>query len=117
MVRDINQFTKVAKTYTAAAPDLLAALNNFTTGSKTLAQQRGQFVDLLRTVTVGVQPLADFTSTNSQDLIDLSHDSLPRLQVLAHYSSEFPCLSRALVDFIPVMDRRSGRGRTSPACT
>jgi phospholipid/cholesterol/gamma-HCH transport system substrate-binding protein len=114
MVRDIRQFSKVAKTYTAAAPDLLAALNNFTTGSKTLAQQRGQFVDLLRTVTSASNRLGDFTSTNSQDLIDLSRDSLPGLQVLAHYSSEFPCLSRALVDFIPVMDSALGKGTNQP---
>ena len=30
--------------------------------------------------------------------------------MLARYSSEFPCLSRTLVDFIPVMDRALGAG-------
>ncbi len=34
--------------------------------------------------------------------------------MLARYSSEFPCLSRSLVDFIPVMDRALGAGTDEP---
>jgi phospholipid/cholesterol/gamma-HCH transport system substrate-binding protein len=114
MVHDIKQFATVAKTYTASAPDLLSALRNFATSSQTLVQERGQFIDLLHSVTSASNRFGQFMETNSQDLIDLSHDSLPTLQVLAHYSSEFPCLSRALVNFIPVMDKTLGKGTNEP---
>lgn len=114
MVRDIQQFTQAAKTYTAAAPDLLQALRNFTVTNQTLVQERAQFVDLLHTVTSSSNRLADFSETNSQDIITLARDSLPTLRVVAKYSSEFPCLSRALVDFIPVMDSALGAGTNQP---
>jgi phospholipid/cholesterol/gamma-HCH transport system substrate-binding protein len=114
MVHDIQQFSQVAKTYTDAAPDLLAALRNFTTTSRTIAEQRTQFIALLRSVTSASNGIGNFVAANSQDIIDLSRDSLPTLQVLAHYSSEFPCLSRALVDFIPVMNHALGAGTHQP---
>lgn len=114
MVRDIDQFASVAKTYRAAAPDLLSALRNFAISSRTLVQERSQFIDLLHTVTNASNRFGKFMQANSQDLIDLSRDSLPSLRVLAHYSSEFPCLSRALVDFIPVMNKTLGKGTNEP---
>lgn len=114
VVDDISRFAKVAKTYALSSPDLVKALRNFTTSSQTLVQERGQFVSLLQTVTSASQRLTDFARTNSQNVITLSRDSLPTLQVLAKYSSEFPCLSRALVQFIPVMNSALGAGTSQP---
>ncbi len=111
---DITRFASVAHTYSDAAPDLLQALRNFTTVNRTLVQERAQFVDLLQSVTDASNRYSGFTETNSSNLITLSRDSVPTLQVLAKYSSEFPCLSRTLVDFIPVMDRALGSGTGEP---
>jgi phospholipid/cholesterol/gamma-HCH transport system substrate-binding protein len=111
---DLKRFASVARTYNAAAPDLLQALRNFTTTNQTLVQERTQFVNLLSSVTDASNRLSDFTATNSSNLIALARNSLPSLRVLAHYSSEFPCLSRTLVDFIPVMDRALGAGTGQP---
>ncbi len=41
----------MAHTYSRAAPDLLQALRNFTVTNRTLVAERGQFVDLLHSVT------------------------------------------------------------------
>jgi phospholipid/cholesterol/gamma-HCH transport system substrate-binding protein len=114
MVKDIQQFAEAAKTYTKAAPDLVRALRNFTVTNETLVKERAQFVDLLQNVTSSSNRLATFSETNSQNIITLSRDSLPTLRVVAKYSSEFPCLSRALVDFIPVMDSALGAGTNQP---
>ncbi|HEY8302412.1 MAG TPA: MCE family protein [Jatrophihabitans sp.] len=111
---DITRFASVAHTYSQAAPDLLQALRNFTVTNRTLVAERGQFVDLLNSVTDSSNRLTDFTAANSANLIELSRSSRPTLQVLARYSSEFPCLSRSLVDFIPVMDRALGAGTDEP---
>ncbi len=110
MADDISRFASVAHTYADAAPDLLQSLRNFTVTNQTLVAERSQFVNLLRSVTDASNRFAGFTETNSSNLITLSRDSAPTLQVLAKYSSEFPCLSRTLVDFIPVMDRALGAG-------
>ena len=111
---DIDRFASVAHTYARAAPDLLQALRNFTVTNRTLVAERGQFVDLLHSVTDASDRLSNFTAANSANLIQLSRSSRPTLQVLARYSSEFPCLSRSLVDFIPVMDRALGAGTDEP---
>ena len=114
LASDISRFASVAHTYSDAAPDLLQSLRNFTTTNRTLVAQRSQFVALLQSVTDASNRYAAFTETNSSNLITLSRDSLPSLQVLAKYSSEFPCLSHTLVDFIPVMDRALGAGTNQP---
>ena len=114
MLRDLRQFGSVAATYRTAAPDLLAALRNFTATSRTLVRQRAQFAALLRSVTSASDRIGGFVEANSDDLIGLSRSSLPTLRVLAHYSGEFPCLSRALSDFIPVMNSALGKGTAEP---
>lgn len=114
VVDDISRFAQVAKEYSLASPDLIKALRNFTTSSQTLVAERAQYVSLLHTVTSASQRFANFTKQNSQTIITLSRDSLPTLQVLAKYSSEFPCLSQALVGFIPVMNSALGAGTNQP---
>jgi phospholipid/cholesterol/gamma-HCH transport system substrate-binding protein len=114
MADDISRFASVAHTYADAAPDLLQSLRNFTVTNQTLVAERSQFVNLLRSVTDASNRFAGFNEANSSNLITLSRDSAPTLQVLAKYSSEFPCLSRTLVDFIPVMDRALGAGTNEP---
>lgn len=114
MTSDIRRFASVAHTYAQASPDLLQSLRNFTTTNQTLVQERAQYVDLLQSVTDASSRFADFTEANSANLITLSRSSLPTLRVLARYSSEFPCLSRTLEDFIPVMNRALGSGTDEP---
>lgn len=114
MLNDIRQFSQVASNYSTAAPDLLAALRNFTVSSRTLAQQRAQFVALLQSVTSASNRFTGFLEANAPDIITLSRSSLPSLRVLARYSPEFPCLSRTLTQFIPVMNSALGKGTNQP---
>jgi phospholipid/cholesterol/gamma-HCH transport system substrate-binding protein len=114
MLDDIRQFSRVASDYTTSAPDLVAALRNFTVSSRTLAEQRAQFVSLLHSVTAASNRFTGFLQANSPDIITLSRSSLPTLRVLARYSPEFPCLSRTLTEFIPVMNSALGKGTRQP---
>lgn len=114
MLRDIRQFSQVASDYTNAAPDLLAALRNFTVSSRTIAAQRAQFTALLHSVTSASNRFAGFLQANSPDIITLSRSSLPALRVLQRYSPEFPCLSHTLSEFIPVMNSALGNGTGQP---
>jgi phospholipid/cholesterol/gamma-HCH transport system substrate-binding protein len=114
LLDDLAALRKVAANYTTASPDLLAALRNFTVSSRTLAARRAQFDALVSSVTSASDRLGSFFEANSPDIITLSRASLPTLRVLQRYSPEFPCLSRTLVDFIPVMNSALGTGTREP---
>ena len=111
---DLSAFASVLDTYNTAAPDLLNALNDMTVSSKTLVDQQKELRTLFATVTTASNTIGGFVSSNSDTIISLSKDSLPSLQVAAQYSSEFPCISKALANFIPTMDRVLGAGTKEP---
>jgi len=111
---DLSQFASVLSTYNKAAPDLLNALNDMTVTSKTLVDQQTQLKTLFATVTTASNTVGGFVGSNSDTIISLSKESLPSLDVAARYSSEFPCISKALANFVPTMDRVLGAGTKSP---
>jgi len=111
---DLSAFASVLDTYNTAAPDLLDALNDMTVTSKTLVEQQQELRALFATVTTASKTIGGFVADNSDTIISLSKDSLPSLEVAAHYSSEFPCISKALANFIPTMDRVLGAGTKEP---
>ena len=102
---DITGLANVANTYDKAAPDLLQALSDLTTTSRTIVDQRAQLSDLYATVTAASVDLTSFLQVNKDNLIRLTTAVQPTLDVLAKYAPEYPCLLRAA--------RRRGRpGRT-----
>jgi phospholipid/cholesterol/gamma-HCH transport system substrate-binding protein len=105
---DLAAFADVATTYNTAAPDLLHALQAMTKSSKTIVAQRVQLAQLFDSVTKMSNTIGDFVGTNSDQIIGLSRDSLPSLQILAKYSPEFPCIGRALANLVPVVNKAFG---------
>lgn len=112
--QDLSAFANVLDTYNQAAPDLLSALSDMTTTSKTLVDQQQQLRTLFATVSQASDTIDGFVTSNSDTIISLSKDSLPSLQIAAKYSGEFPCISKALAGFIPTMDRVLGAGTKQP---
>ncbi len=111
---DIRRLAGLASTYNKAAPDLLAALNDFAVTGKTLSRQRAQFAALLTNLTVASNDLHDFLDANGQNAIDLTGASLPTLTILARYSVEFPCNLEDLANFVPKADKVLGAGTGEP---
>lgn len=111
---DFARLADVADTYAEAAPDILAGLNALTTTGNTLVKQRSQYGSLLRSLTQTGNTYGEFVGTNSDDIIGLSQDSRSSLRIAAKYASEFPCLSRALVNYIPTVDKAFGAGTQNP---
>lgn len=114
LTSDLAALASVAKTYTNAAPDLIAALDSLRVTSQTLVAERAQFASLITAVTTSANTLDGFVTANSATVISLARDSEPSLALLARYSSEFPCLSKALVAFIPIANKDFGVGSTQP---
>jgi virulence factor Mce-like protein len=108
---DISALADVADTYNAAAPDLLGTLDNLSTTSDTVVAEKTQLDTLFRS-TSGVSSTATAVlAENEQNLIHLTKNSQPLLNLLAKYSPEFPCLLQGLADFEPrVEDAFSSAG-------
>ncbi|MFE0149371.1 MCE family protein [Nonomuraea sp. NPDC059007] len=110
-VRELIEFSHL---YSEAAPDILRALADFTTTSKTIADQRENLSELYAGVTAASQDLTTFLRANSANLIRLAAHSRPTLELLARYSPEFPCTLEMLADFVPLMDKVLGKGTKKP---
>ena len=97
----INRLAPTADIYNAASPDLIGALDNLVTTSRTLVQQRAAFESTVRTVTSASNVTTDFLAANRDNIINLAATSRPVLDLLARYSPEFPCLFQQLTDLTP----------------
>ncbi|WP_031006697.1 MCE family protein [Streptomyces sp. NRRL F-5727] len=114
LTRDLKQLVKVSHLYADAAPDILTALTDFTTTSGTLAEQEAALSATFGATTRTAQDLTAFLRKNKDTLIRLSAKSRPTLELLAEYSSSFPCTLRTLARFVPAMDKALGKGTDRP---
>jgi phospholipid/cholesterol/gamma-HCH transport system substrate-binding protein len=111
---DITGLANVANTYDKAAPDLLQALSDLTTTSRTIVDQRAQLSDLYATVTAASVDLTSFLQVNKDNLIRLTTAIQPTLDVLAKYAPEYPCLMRQLAESVPRAELAFGKGTAHP---
>ncbi len=111
---DIKLLGGLARKYTADAPAILQALNDFGVTGKTIAAQRSSFVALLANVTTASDDLHAFLDANAPNMIRLTVSSLPTLQILERYAPEFPCTLRDLASFVPKVDKVLGMGTSQP---
>lgn len=111
---DIKLLAGLARTYTRAAPAIVAALNDFSVTGQTIASQRANFAALLANLTTASDDLRAFLDANASNMIGLSADSLPTLAILARYAPEFPCTLRDLARFVPAANKVFGAGTGQP---
>ncbi|MBW4715940.1 MCE family protein [Saccharothrix obliqua] len=110
----ISRLADVAEVYSAAAPDLVRALDDATTTSRTLVEQRDALLDLYGSLTTTAVDVHGFLAANRNNLIRLADVSRPTLELLAKYAPEYPCLLRGLTEFKPIMDQVFGKGTDEP---
>jgi ABC-type transporter Mla subunit MlaD len=111
---DLKALTETTVTYDQAAPSLLGALDDLTTTSQTLVDQRSALANLYSTVTNASDNLDNFISANQNDIISLSSTSRPTLDVLARYSPEYACFLKQMADIVPAVDKAFGKGTNQP---
>jgi phospholipid/cholesterol/gamma-HCH transport system substrate-binding protein len=112
--RDIKELAQVVNTYSAAAPSIVQALNDFSVTSQTILAQQANLSALYSTLTQSAEDLQTFLNQNSGNIIGLSSEGLPSLKILARYASEFPCIFSYLQKFIPNMNKVLGAGTDQP---
>ncbi|WP_263252133.1 MCE family protein [Saccharopolyspora rosea] len=110
----LSRVSDVADTYDRVAPDLARALDDLTTTSRTLVEQRAALGDMFGTLTGSSANLKSFLDTNGNNLIRLSGTSLSTLDLLAEYAPEYPCMLNQFAAAIPIADRSFGKGTDTP---
>ncbi|MEE2031927.1 MCE family protein [Rhodococcus chondri] len=98
---DLRGLADFSQTYSEAAPDLVAALDNLRTTGNTVVEQENQIETMLVSATGGSASTADLLQTNANSLISIAADSKEALQLLARYSSSFPCMLKGFADAAP----------------
>ena len=111
---DITRTADLADTYTQAAPDLLAALADLSTTTRTMFEQRENLAGLFSSVTRVSDDLRGFLRDNQRNLIALAADSRPTLESLARYAPEYPCLLNQIAGLVPQLNRVLGVGTNQP---
>jgi virulence factor Mce-like protein len=111
---DITRLADLADTYTQAAPNLLSALADLSTTTRTVAEQRQNLAQLWTSVTGVSEDLRSFLRDNRGNLIALTADSRPTLESLARYAPEYPCLLGQIAGLVPQLDRAFGVGTSQP---
>jgi phospholipid/cholesterol/gamma-HCH transport system substrate-binding protein len=107
---DIHQLVQVSRDYARSAPDLLQALSDFTTTSRTIAEQQVPLQLAYGTTTGTAQDLTTFLRQNEDNVIRLSVTGKPTLRLLARYAPSFPCTLSTLAGLVPAMDKALGKG-------
>ena len=111
---DITGLANISGIYDKAAPDLLQALADLTTTSKTLVEKQHGLAELFSTVTTASIDLTNFLAVNKDNLIRLTTAVQPTLDVLAKYAPEYPCLLKQLADSVPTAELAFGKGTAHP---
>lgn len=111
---DITRLADLTDTYSEAAPDLIDALEDLTTTSRTVVEQRQNLAILFGSVTRASTDLRGFLEGNRENLIALSESSRPTLESLARYAPQFPCFLDNLSGMVPRIDDALRVGSDAP---
>ncbi|MBP2476115.1 virulence factor Mce-like protein [Crossiella equi] len=111
---DISALADVSDVYTKAAPELLTALADLTTTTRTVAEQRANLQTLYSSVSTTSADLTGFLAANRNNLIRVAADSRPLLDVLAKYAPEYPCFLKGMTELKPRLDQAFGKGTSTP---
>ncbi|GAA1527819.1 MCE family protein [Nocardioides humi] len=114
MADDLVRLGRVAEEWNVAAPDLLDALATMTTSAELLVDKQTQLRDVYASVIGSADTTAGWVGKNHQTITVLSKESRRALRATAPYASQFPCLFRAVRDYIPKMEQALGKGAGEP---
>jgi virulence factor Mce-like protein len=105
IVSDLSALADVADQYDAAAPDLLRAIDRFTTNAKTLTEKQDAFAGFLLGTKGFAETATRVHNRNGDDMIRLALVSRPTLATLARYSPEFTCLLVGIDKIQPLLNK------------
>ncbi|GAA2343196.1 MCE family protein [Saccharopolyspora halophila] len=110
----IDRLDEVSNTYADAAPDLLRAVRDMSTTSRTIVEQKTQLQHLTGTLTSASTDIDRFMEVNAGNFIRLADTSRSTLELLAEYSPEYPCMLKQFEAGIEPANESFGKGSKHP---
>lgn len=101
LIDDLVKLGKVSDGYANAMPDLGRLLKNTVVTGDTIVAKRAQLQAFYQEGTKLSDTLTGFLNENGDNLITLSHESRPVLEVVSDYSVVIPCVLRGITEFTP----------------
>lgn len=114
MADDLARLGRVAEEWNVAAPDLVDALATMTSSSKLLVDEQTRLRDVYASVIGSADTTRGWVGGNHDTIVVLSKQSRKALRASAPYASQFPCLFRAVRDYIPKMEQALGKNDGEP---
>ncbi|WP_020668450.1 MCE family protein [Amycolatopsis nigrescens] len=111
---NLRELAKFSDNLNAAAPDLVQSLDNLTTTTRTVVDQRGNLQNLYGDLTGASQDLQSFLHANSSNLIALADTARPTAELLAEYSPEYPCFLGQMSELVDKLNVVFGKGTDKP---
>ncbi|GAB2746273.1 MCE family protein [Salinifilum aidingensis] len=112
--QNLRELVGVARTYEQAAPDVVRALDNFSTTARTVVEQKRNLRDMTGQLTTTSQDTTEFLEKNGDTMVRLGERTRPTLDVLAKYSPQFPCFLEEMAQYVPRIRKAFGEGTDEP---
>jgi phospholipid/cholesterol/gamma-HCH transport system substrate-binding protein len=98
LVEDLRLTSQVSDVYSDVLPEVATILQNTITTTGTLEGREDKLHALFADVASFSDTARAFLRDNGDNMIRLGKVSAPQLRVLSKYSTEFPCLTRGIVN-------------------
>ncbi|MGZ6793838.1 MAG: MCE family protein, partial [Mycobacteriales bacterium] len=109
---DLGGLADLASTTSDAAPQLLQVLDNLSSTSRSLVDQRAELDRFLAASSAFAGSADSLLRANSGRLVALARDSLPSLGVYAEQAPGYDCLLASLTALEPTLERAFGGGQS-----
>ncbi|MBE9373803.1 MCE family protein [Saccharopolyspora sp. HNM0983] len=104
----------VADAYSDAGPDLIEAMSDLSTTSRTLVDERTQVSALVHNLGGASANLSEFLEINQENMVNLVATSRPTVELLRDYAPQYPCMIKQMADQIEPGNRTMGQGQENP---
>lgn len=104
LIDDLVKLGKVSDGYANAMPELGRLLKNVVVTGNTVVAKRSQLQAFYGEGTKLSNTLTAFLKDNGDNLITLSHESRPVLEVISDYSIVFPCVLEGITEITPKLN-------------
>ncbi|WP_255632262.1 MCE family protein [Amycolatopsis sp. TNS106] len=112
--QNLKELAKFSDNLGAVAPDLVQTLDNLSTTTRTVVDQKTNLANLYGSVTQASVDLQTFLRNNADNLIRLADTARPTAELLAKYAPEYPCVIGQMADNLPKIDKALGKGTDRP---
>ncbi|GAB3137312.1 MCE family protein [Amycolatopsis stemonae] len=97
-----------------ATPDLVQSLDNLSTTTRTVVDERQNLSNLYGSLTTASVDLQTFLQNNKDNIISLVDTARPTAELLAKYAPEYPCVISQMAQNVPLIDQALGKGTNQP---